>query len=84
MTESSLNIENISKIVKKDFVIILLCLLVVLFCVYTLYAVQSYKVECNNHWASEINKSPCMRMCVVDQFDMGFEWSGDYENKNKD
>lgn len=46
--------------IKKDFVIIILCLLALLACLYTLYAVGSYQEQINQAWQQQWNISGCM------------------------
>ena len=78
-----ISIKTILNYIQKDLFIILVCLITILGCMYTLYTVESYKQDCNNYWESFINDSPCFKGCIDKSFNLynvDFEWGGIYED----
>jgi len=42
---------------QKDYTIIIVCLVAILLCVYTMYRAQDYKKDCNDYWKAQWEKS---------------------------
>ncbi|GAG46112.1 unnamed protein product, partial [marine sediment metagenome] len=49
--------DGIIRWFQKDATIIIVCLVALLVCTYSLYRVQNYKTDCNDHWRSQWEKS---------------------------
>lgn len=47
--------------VKKDFIYIVVCLIALIACLYTIASVQNYQNECNEHWVEQIQ--PIVDVC---------------------
>jgi len=43
-------------VVKKDFVVVFMCLVAILICLYTLYMAKDYSDKCNDHWIEQWNE----------------------------
>lgn len=68
--------------VKKDWLIIAVCLLCLLACVWTLYSAQSYQEQINKAWLEQWESSGCMVKPY--QPNITFQWGGIYnEDKNR-
>ena len=73
--------------VKKDFIILLVCLLCLLACVYTIYQTKQYKIECNEHWLQQIKEARCCYNCLGEEdmfmdFNVSFSLVPKYGDKN--
>lgn len=86
--EQELNIsgEHVLVFIRKDFPIIILCLLVALFCVYTLYNVESYKEACNDYWVDALEQNNCINRCAghIKNFTLPNNIMGVYQNASQD
>lgn len=45
--------------IKKDFLVIIICLLSILACVYTIFTVTEYQDQINRHWIDQWERSGC-------------------------
>jgi hypothetical protein len=54
------NFRPFLEFVKRDFVYIILLLVAVLGCMYTLYNVGDYQQQCNEHWIEQMNMGNCI------------------------
>ena len=54
-----MGLESVLEWVKKDFVVIIVCCLCLLACLYTIYSVASYQEQINNAWERQWNESGC-------------------------
>ena len=59
--------------VKKDFIVIIICLLVLLGCMFTLYNVESYKDKCNTYWNNFYNDCQCQCTKPAIDFNKSFK-----------
>lgn len=59
--------------VGRDFVYIVVCLIAILACMYTLMTVGQYQQKCNAHWESQIAmcKCECVPGKYYEDFDLG-------------
>jgi len=79
--ENKMNKEKLLSFIKRDFVYIVLCLIVLLACAYTLYAVGDYQQTCNQHWSKQFEKR-CPLIEDYTMFNQSFNLIGGY-NENK-
>lgn len=66
---------------KKDWVVIIVCLLALCACVYTSHQATNYSNKCNQHWQEQWEKAGCS-VHGYNTFDINYSWWGDYENKD--
>jgi len=57
--------------VKKDFIIIIVCLMAMLACLYTIYMAKDYNQQCNEHWAEQWNEK-CVNAHPYETFNENF------------
>ena len=61
---------------KKDFVIIIICLLCLLACVYTILTVGEYQEQCNTYWETQLENCECSN--YITTFDTNFSLTMNY------
>lgn len=77
--------------VKHKFGMIVLCLLVLLVCMYALYNIGDFRQRCNDYWIAELNRCNCacgaagegLQPFIGEPEYLGFGWMED-ENENQD
>uniref|UniRef100_A0A6M3IE52 Uncharacterized protein n=1 Tax=viral metagenome TaxID=1070528 RepID=A0A6M3IE52_9ZZZZ len=73
--------EQVIVVVKKDFIIYLVCLLSLLGCLYTIYTVGSYQQAINNAWLKQWEESGCVAEPELPQIQYRLV-GGIYETEN--
>lgn len=68
--------KRLINIVKKDFFIILVCLMAVLACVYTIGTVSIYQAAVNRAWINQWYDSGCAQ--PFQAVNISFNYMGDY------
>lgn len=58
--ELSRYIELFLDWIRKDAFIIIICLIAILICAFSLYNIESYKHKCNSHWNYYFEKCGCL------------------------
>lgn len=78
--------HKIMAFIRKDFWIIVVCLLVLMICLYSLYSIREYQYQCNEHWKKQVEER-CPPVDYYNTFNQNFSLWGGYnetENTNQD
>lgn len=63
--------QRLKVLIRSDFWVILVCLLALLGCAYTIYNIGSYKEQCNQYWNNYI-KADCRCSQQIVNYTMNF------------
>ena len=82
--ESTIDIPKpVLEWVRKDGAIIIVCLVAVLLCLYSLLVGLNYKEACNTYWNDRLQAKGFFDY-GVDNFSMDMKLWGDYEDQDQD
>ena len=68
--------NRLIKWIKKDFIVVTICLVCLLGCLYTLLTIGEYQNQCNEYWIKQIKQCQCDN--YVKEFDTNFSFTMDY------
>ena len=69
--------NKLIKWIKKDYVIIIICLLCLLGCLYTILTIGEYQEQCNQYWETQLEQCECKN--YIQEFDTNFSITMNYE-----
>jgi len=57
--EKEMDFDKLKSFIKRDMVYIIVCLMAIIACLYTIESVHEYQDHCNIHWTEQISKCNC-------------------------
>lgn len=77
--------KRLKEFITRDFMYIVVCLVAILGCLYTIYNIGDQIEQRDKEWVNYINESGCLSECInIYDYQTNITWSGINDNKGID